>query len=546
MGWYIRLCRLARFLPLCKWRWLYVCITLELIQYFRFRRKLRYLEMIRPTQAFPALADGPFSDQCRAFSALQMENEPRPFETICDSFSIDILDIDIKKKSMSMARDAATTPTSTTSDDDDGPCHVIGGERISIPRDSVLRFLRYYLSMKEERPVRGASAASNDPNFPHARCLLVAAERNGGAEDDLHYVWRCKTAQRILGIWEARSPALRQVLSNRSWDELRTAQNPLIFVRVGASPLMPMYKPILVKATIGFVRFALCHVALRLAGFSRHLGAHGIIFWTRMGHYSAAPPLFFLHGAGMGIVPYLHKLLREVGRRPGRTYVFPEWPCLSHGTWRDHFPNPRELAGVLHVYLRRTLNCRGAADVLSHSFGTIFLTYWLRYYPQDVRRRVYIDPVCVGPTFSKSLRLAYQPRFASLGRLIHESPNFWSDWFVMSDIGFQHLCKRNSYASEFYEKDMTKWNADALVILSENDDVVDAHSVQHWLRKHGDGVQLAIISGWSHGACVKGADVSGVWSRLWDFVNGDIYRGGGLSRTVDIHEFSHKPAHTTL
>ena len=143
MGWYIRLCRLARFLPLCKWRWLYVCITLELIQYFRFRRKLRYLEMIRPTQAFPALADGPFSDQCRAFSALQMENEPRPLETICDNFSIDILDTDTKKKSM--ARDAATTPTSTTSDDDDGPCHVIGGAhqhptRLGAPIPALLSF----------------------------------------------------------------------------------------------------------------------------------------------------------------------------------------------------------------------------------------------------------------------------------------------------------------------------------------------------------------------------------------------------------------------
>jgi hypothetical protein len=91
--------------------------------------------------------------------------------------------------------------------------------------------------------------------------------------------------------------------------------------------------------------------------------------------------------------------------------------------------------------------------------------------------------------------------------------------------------------SQMWEHDMTKWNADALCVLSEDDHYVHAAGVRQWVEERGSGAQVVVVPGWRHGSCVLGGEDHGVWSRILAHVQcqvdaaaaglGDVNGGGG-------------------
>ena len=94
-------------------------------------------------------------------------------------------------------------------------------------------------------------------------------------------------------------------------------------------------------------------------------------------------------------------------------------------------------------------------DCIGHSYGTVVLTGFRKYYRDVVRRSVFIDPVCFVPSFGRYLKYAFEEH-------LHAGFNFSS--YIRTKIkkprrtyGFYErvyvhvVCQRRSIHSTFNE-----------------------------------------------------------------------------------------------
>ena len=183
----------------------------------------------------------------------------------------------------------------------------------------------------------------------------------------------------------------------------------------------------------------------------------------------------FMHGLGVGIGPYSSWIIEKLPN--DRTILCPEWPNISYGIERGHeYPTPRELAQFLRTSVenaikkvknKTTLTANEIeCDCIGHSYGTVVLTGFRKYYRDVVRRSVFIDPVCFVPSFGRYLKYAFEEhlhawfQFSSYIRTKIKNPDepmdfmnvFMSTWFVKGDPSTQHLMKRLLFPQESWER----------------------------------------------------------------------------------------------
>lgn len=348
--------------------WAGIYLLLELWRYLRFRRRVKRIEHVDPFQPMSLSLS---RHQHFKYCAEMLHFEPAPAATIRGFFQL------------------------STNDD-----------LSVIPRDAVLRALRFFLSAREE----SATASANSRKFN--KSVAYAVEVNGGVEVDKEIPFDevAACAKAVLQDWEQRDPSLRTALRDEPEEALRSHENRINFSRIGACDLTAWFKPLPLRLLIWSVRLWCCHVQLRRAGFRRRLAGHGVVFWTRNGHEDEVaaraeaeessgccsvdsapapapaqeqqPPLFVMHGLGFGCVPYISTALRAAKKQPQRTIVLPEWPNISFGIYRGRYPSARELGWTLHQHLRQIGFEDGTpakvADAIAHSYGTGVLTFWMR------------------------------------------------------------------------------------------------------------------------------------------------------------------------
>ena len=140
-------------------------------------------------------------------------------------------------------------------------------------------------------------------------------------------------------------------------------------------------------------------------------------------------------------------------------------------------------------------------------------------FPDDLRRRVYIDPMNVGVTFGTYISYGYEQYLRSFRTLLADAPNPVTEWLIKTDISVQQIAKRSTWLMEMWQSDTTKLTSDALYILSEQDRYVNASGVRDWLEHKGNGVKIVVAPEWRHGSCVLDADGHGVWARIFNHVH---------------------------
>ncbi|GLC40684.1 hypothetical protein PLESTM_001101400 [Pleodorina starrii] len=105
---------------------------------------------------------------------------------------------------------------------------------------------------------------------------------------------------------------------------------------------------------------------------------------------SAAVPIVFLHGVGMGLMPYLRLLVALAAT--GAPVIAFELKHISQRWTSGQPPSMQRLAGDVVSALRR--HGYSQAAVLAHSFGTAVASVLLQAHPGVVRHVTMLDPIC--------------------------------------------------------------------------------------------------------------------------------------------------------
>lgn len=247
------------------------------------------------------------------------------------------------------------------------------------------------------------------------------------------------------------------------------------------------YRPLIFYAGIEFL-FLCKHFAMLAAGFScqSHRGQYYYIHGplpsskldgdvTGRNQDDSAAPFLFLHGVGLGLLPYARFVFNLVAT--GRTVIAVETPHLGM-RWVSNVPSEEAVVDVIVEILGR---CNvTSASVVAHSYGTFMSSRLVQRHPELVHSLVLIDPVCF-VMFSGKLvtNFVYQPRSSII------------TWLVARDL--HHAA---SVCRQFYWAQLNLWPDQlpnkTLVVLSGKDELVPVEETLVMLREEAPHVSRAL------------------------------------------------------
>ncbi|GIL52592.1 hypothetical protein Vafri_8414, partial [Volvox africanus] len=111
-------------------------------------------------------------------------------------------------------------------------------------------------------------------------------------------------------------------------------------------------------------------------------------------------PIVFLHGVGMGLMPYLRLLVALAAT--GAPIIAFELKHISQRWTRGHPPSMRQLAEDVVIALQR--HGFSHAALLAHSFGTAVASVLMQTRPEVVRHVMMLDPICFNMYMPRLLR----------------------------------------------------------------------------------------------------------------------------------------------
>mmetsp|Transcript_23683 Transcript_23683/g.51983 ORF Transcript_23683/g.51983 Transcript_23683/m.51983 type:complete len:595 (+) Transcript_23683:246-2030(+) len=198
------------------------------------------------------------------------------------------------------------------------------------------------------------------------------------------------------------------------------------------------------------------HMLLVGGGFKAHRH-NGYTYYT---HGMDAPlqqaPTLFMHGVGLGLLPYVTFVMRLVAQ--GQPVIALECPHLGMRLVHEVPCVDEVVEEVMAVLDKHGVQ---KVCVTGHSYGTFMCSRIVQQYPQRVQSLALIDPVCFIMFSGKLIHnFVYAPESGSL-----------STWVVARDIHHAtSVCRR------FYWSLLTLWPdqlpAHTLVVMSGQDELV--------------------------------------------------------------------------
>jgi hypothetical protein len=237
------------------------------------------------------------------------------------------------------------------------------------------------------------------------------------------------------------------------------------------------HHPLLVYAIVDAAKNAQ-FLALKKRGFKRY-STGSSTYWRREAQepVDGATPLIFAHGIGIGFLPY-HNLINDLVDgcdKDGAPMYLLELPALALTRFSRELPSPKELGEAASSMLAEHND--GAACWVGHSFGTVAITYALKYAPSTVASCALIEPVCF------HLHLPDVSR----GFLFKETQDPILD-ILRTDPAISFSLRKRFWWQEavLWVEDLRGRKCD--VFLSSKDDIVPSASVVDYLRDTEVGV----------------------------------------------------------
>lgn len=207
------------------------------------------------------------------------------------------------------------------------------------------------------------------------------------------------------------------------------------------------------------------------------------------------PPLVFVHGLGLNLLPYYFFIRELLTLASGRAVLLVSLPHISM-CLQEHVPSSAETVACLSDMLSSWGYAKG--HFIGHSFGSLPLAWMVRRAPNRVSMVSFIDPVCF---------LIIKPDVCY--NFIYKRPTcaseLLSSFFVARELFIAHSLSRN-----FFWFENLLWPEDismpCLVALSGKDGIVPAHSVRRYLsvykQRHGvDTPKVVWFQDHAHGEC---------------------------------------------
>lgn len=307
--------------------------------------------------------------------------------------------------------------------------------------------------------------------------------RRGNLEDWIaHYWFRGSTPEELLTN-PREHQELRQlvqlVLDFTGIEDLPNGRNPDIRARLMMSDRLPvLHRPLFVYVGTAIFCPLMTSQVMRYLGF-RQEKVGGLHYWHRGPRNVSADldlagprhhPMVFLHGLGVGLVPYYLFIARLSNRYSGELFV-PEMPFMAMCPW-ETVPSAREVVAQLQDMLGA--NRHTAAHFVCHSFGSAVLSWMMKMSPSSVIYTTFLEPACI---------LVLKSDFIS--KVLWDPPKTAMDIFLRYLV-FRELFTVNLLCRNVFWEQSQVWPEDlftpAVVELAEDDAVVHSLFVRRLLE----------------------------------------------------------------
>lgn len=269
-------------------------------------------------------------------------------------------------------------------------------------------------------------------------------------------------------IREGYNPEARPMRIN--FDKMRVWSHPLVYYSALAALRLSSRKGL---CLFGFVPCGGTETGIRYYRYSPSQAEPGVLTVNgEVVEQEQQLPIVFIHGLGVGLGPYLRFIRRLTGCK--REIFVLELLDISQSGCFAILP-PDAVVESIHSMLRKH-GCEKAC-FFGHSYGTLLLSWLLRQKPEIVGKLVLLDPVCF---------LLSQPDVSY--NFLYRKPSNWFSMLVANFVRWE-LFTANVLTRHFYWYHNVMWKEelpkDCVVVLSGNDDIINARMVQSYLEGHG-------------------------------------------------------------
>jgi len=237
---------------------------------------------------------------------------------------------------------------------------------------------------------------------------------------------------------------------------------------------------------------------MRSRGFTYHV-ADGLTYWYHPGSPTTCPdspprdtpartPLVFVHGVGLGPLPYVSFINQLTAQSAGPTMII-ELPFVAQRL-SGLFKNPQHDSTVQAIECSMARHGINSATFVGHSLGTVYLSWVAQQRPALMASCVFIDPIVF---------LLHQPKVAH--QFLYAKPKT-----TLSAVEHYFIKSEHSIVSYFHRhffwQDILLWAKDVAhcsthVVLSREDAIVPVESVQRYLRH--TRCKTTVLEGARHG-----------------------------------------------
>ena len=189
----------------------------------------------------------------------------------------------------------------------------------------------------------------------------------------------------------------------------------VVSMRLNADPPSTHIKPrplFYYAVTDGLLGGLVTPHKMRSRGFKYHV-AEGLTYWYHPGSPTTCPdgrprdspactPLVFVHGVGLGPLPYVG-FIEQLSEQSAGPVMIIELPFVAQRL-SGLFKNPQHDSTVQAIECSMTRHGINSATFVGHSLGTVYLSWVAQQRPQLMASCVFIDPIVF---------LLHQPKVAT-------------------------------------------------------------------------------------------------------------------------------------
>lgn len=287
-----------------------------------------------------------------------------------------------------------------------------------------------------------------------------------------------------LNSWVDRTRPLIPDLDHQQLLEQR-----ILPYEAGKSMINPHYKPLPYYLFLRGVYYGGSLIGPHL-GWKRTATA-GLVYWEK----GTGPTLLFLHGFGLGPLPY-YQFLNRISTR--YHVVVPEYPGICYDGCTE-LPGIAEFAETVLPILPQQFH------IVSNSFGTTVHSYLLLRHPHRIISQVFTEPVCFYAYCATVLNFI-ELQFDDIRRCPNkrtQSMMLVSYFLAAKDINVQSMCQVGQFEL-FWDAEQHIDQIPTTLVLSAEDYLIDSSRLADYFQSHHPTTRIIIIPEAQHGQSLFG------------------------------------------